>query len=73
MRWSNDRYVSRPHRVLNRSGRARYAMAFFADPNPDTLIACLPTCRDEDRPAKYEPISYAAHQHERFRSTAITA
>jgi isopenicillin N synthase-like dioxygenase len=72
MRWSNDRYVSRPHRVINRAERARYSLAFFADPNPDTVIACLPTCRDEDTPAKYAPISYAAYQLERHSETALT-
>jgi isopenicillin N synthase-like dioxygenase len=37
-RWSNDRFRSTPHRVINRSGRARYSTALFVDPNRDTLI-----------------------------------
>ena len=44
MRWTNDVYVSTPHRVVNRGGRERYSVAFFLDPNPDVEIACLPTC-----------------------------
>ena len=35
MRWTNDIYVSTPHRVFNRSGRERYSIAFFLDPNPE--------------------------------------
>lgn len=72
MRWSNDRYQSRPYRVVNRADRPGHAISFSADPNPDTLIACLPTCLEEDEPAKYPPISYAEYQRERFASKAVT-
>ena len=37
-RWSNDRFRSTPHRVVNRSGRTRLSTALFIDPNRDTLI-----------------------------------
>ncbi len=41
MRWSNDTYVSTPHRVLPPK-RPRRSIAFFLDPNPDSIIAALP-------------------------------
>lgn len=41
MRWSNDVYVSTPHRVLPPPA-ARLSVAFFLDPNPDAVIAALP-------------------------------
>ncbi|MGD1067153.1 MAG: 2-oxoglutarate and iron-dependent oxygenase domain-containing protein [Vulcanimicrobiaceae bacterium] len=69
MRWSNDVYVSTPHRVVNASGRERHSIAFFADPNPDARIACFPSCASETRPAKYPPIAYAAYQRERYDAT----
>ncbi len=69
MRWSNDTYVSTPHRVVNRAPRERYSIAFFADPNPDALIACLPTCADADNPPRYPPIAYADYQQERYDAT----
>ena len=50
-RWSNDRFRSNPHRVVNRSGVARYSMAMFIDPNFDTPI--IPIV-EGDKP-KYEP------------------
>ena len=56
MRWTNDIYVSTPHRVLSPAGRARYSVAFFLDPNPEADIACLPGCATPDRPARYAPI-----------------
>ncbi len=59
MRWSNDTYISTPHRVVNRSGRERYSVAFFGDPNGDATIECLPQCSSVERPPKYAPIDYA--------------
>ncbi|MEP9386054.1 2-oxoglutarate and iron-dependent oxygenase domain-containing protein [Mesorhizobium sp. KR9-304] len=56
MRWTNDIYVSTPHRVVSPSGRERYSIAFFLDPNPDADIACLPNCATAARPARYAPI-----------------
>jgi isopenicillin N synthase-like dioxygenase len=32
-RGTNDRFSSMPHRVINRSGRERYSIATFYDPN----------------------------------------
>ncbi len=57
-RWTNDRFLSTPHRAINSSGRARYAIPFFFDTHPDTMISCLPTCQSPDNPPKYPPITY---------------
>lgn len=37
-RWSNDRFASTLHRVINRSGRARYSIPLFFDPHTDTVV-----------------------------------
>src|ERR1051326_2838766 len=42
-RWSNDRFLSTPHGVLNDSGADRYSIAYFHSPNPDAVIQCLPS------------------------------
>jgi isopenicillin N synthase-like dioxygenase len=57
-RWTNGRFLSTPHRASNNSGRERYAMPFFYDPNTDVMIECLPTCRDPDSPPKHPPQTY---------------
>lgn len=57
-RWSNDRFLSTPHRVMNNSGGDRYSMALFFDPHLDRQLICLPTCQSADNPPKYGPITY---------------
>ncbi len=61
LRWTNGRFKSTPHRALPPVGRPRYAIPFFLGPHIDTVIACLPTCRTPDRPARYPPITYEAY------------
>ncbi len=57
MRWSNDRYLSNLHRVINKSGKERYSIVFFYGGNPDYVISCLPNCEDKEKGKKYEPIT----------------
>ena len=66
MRWTNDVYVSTPHRVVNASGRERYSIAFFLDPNPDAEVTCLPGCLGEGEQAKYPAISSADYLKSRL-------
>jgi isopenicillin N synthase-like dioxygenase len=56
MRWTNDVYVSTPHRVVNRSGRERYSIAFFFDPNPETEVATIASSVREGESARYPPV-----------------
>jgi isopenicillin N synthase-like dioxygenase len=69
MRWTNDVYVSTPHRVVNRAGRERYSVAFFLDPNPDAEVACLPTCQSADRPPRYPAIAAGDYLRQRLDAT----
>jgi isopenicillin N synthase-like dioxygenase len=64
-RWTNDRWVSTMHRVVNPPrdkaiGSRRQSLIFFHQPNYDAVIECLPTCLDNGR-AKYAPITSGEH------------
>ena len=69
MRWTNEVYISTPHRVVNPVGRERYSVAFFLDPNPDAVVACLPSCMSSENPAKYPVTAGAAYLKERLDAT----
>ena len=59
-RWSNDRYASTPHRVVNRSGRERFSIATFYDPDFKAVVdpRALGTAESE---ALFPPITAGAH------------
>jgi isopenicillin N synthase-like dioxygenase len=58
VRWTNNRFLSTKHCVINSSGKERFSIPMFFGPNPDTLIECVPTCVSADNPAQYEPATY---------------
>jgi isopenicillin N synthase-like dioxygenase len=57
-RWSNDRFLSTPHGVINESGTDRYSIAYFHSPNVNSTIECLPSCVSDDNPARYPKTVY---------------
>jgi isopenicillin N synthase-like dioxygenase len=68
-RWTNDRYRSTLHRVVNLSGKERYSIPFFFTGNPDQIVSCLPTCLAAGETAKYPPTLVSEHLTEMFRRT----
>ncbi|MEL6426870.1 MAG: 2-oxoglutarate and iron-dependent oxygenase domain-containing protein [Pseudomonadota bacterium] len=64
MRWTNDIYVSTPHRVLPPK-EERYSVAFFLDPNPDAVISALPGTGA----AKYPDVTGADYLTSRLNAT----
>jgi isopenicillin N synthase-like dioxygenase len=67
MRWTNDIYVSTPHRVL-RPASERYSLAFFADPNPDAVVEVIPSCLAPGEAPKYAPTTGAAYLRSRLNA-----
>lgn len=65
-RWTNERWVSTLHRVINPSAEQqalwgrRLAIAFFHNLNKDAMVEAIPSCVSADRPGLYDPI--VAHE-----------
>ena len=73
-RWTNDRWVSTMHRVVNPSpddgGMARrQSLAFFHQPNWDAEIVCLDECLAPGETPKYAPVLSGPYLMSKFQST----
>ena len=66
MRWSNDTYVSTPHRVRPPE-QERYSIAFFLEVNPDSIVDPRDVIPGEA--PKYEPITCAEYLTARLNAT----
>lgn len=64
-RWSNDRFVSTPHRVVNSSGHERFSLPVFFDPNPETVIDPADLLAPGEAP-HYPAVTAGAHVTARF-------
>jgi isopenicillin N synthase-like dioxygenase len=71
MRWTNDRWVSNSHRVVNPPAgsqqSARISIAFFHHPNYDALIECVAP----EGQAKYPPIRSGDYRDFKYQQTRI--
>lgn len=66
MRWSNDTYISTPHRV-GAPEAERYSVAFFLEPNPDTVVD--PRQLKKDEAPQYDPIRFGDYLTQRLDAT----
>ena len=69
MRWTNDVYVSTPHRVVSRGTGERYSIAFFLDANPLAKVEAIPSCVPAGESPKYAPILSHEYLRQRLEAT----
>ena len=73
-RWTNDRWVSTLHRVVDPAGPPgspaprRQSIAYFMNPNYDAEISTIPTCLDPGESPKYPPLLAGRYLIEQFNS-----
>ncbi len=70
MRWTNDRWLSNLHRVVNPplgDGRPRLSIAFFNHPNYDVWIQCLAP----PGKAKHEPVLSGDYRDLKYRKIGL--
>ena len=73
-RWTNDRWRSTVHRVLNsRPGLPRYSIAYFFDMDASAQIEPLPSCVSATHPARYGVLTAGEHLQEMYRKTTVGA
>ncbi|MGB0943012.1 MAG: isopenicillin N synthase family dioxygenase [Marinomonas sp.] len=64
--FTNDKYISTLHRVINTSGKERYSIPFFIDLDFDAEVSVVPSCQSEENPAKYQAYTCGQHKYKRF-------
>ena len=74
MTWTNDRWISNTHRVVNpprgvQNATRRLAIVFFVNPNHDALIECIPTCQGPDNPTRHVPVLAGEHRFRKLQQT----
>ena len=78
MTWTNDRWLSNMHRVVNPPADAagstrRQSMVYFANCNPDARIECLPGCHGPGNPVRHAPITAGEHRRAKLAKSAKLA
>ena len=75
MTWTNDRWLSNMHRVVNpppdaRGCTQRVSLVYFVNCNPDALIECIPSCASADNPPRHAPVSAGEHRMMKINKSA---
>ena len=73
-RWTNDRWRSTLHRVVNppadhAGSTRRQSIAFFHNANYHAVVECLPTCLAAGELPRHPPVEAGPHLMSKFHRT----
>jgi isopenicillin N synthase-like dioxygenase len=68
-RWTNDRYLSNVHCVVNHPDRERFSLVLFFDLDYYARIEVLDVCTADDDPARYGPVVAGEWLMDRFQAS----
>jgi isopenicillin N synthase-like dioxygenase len=68
-RWTNDKYRSTTHRVVNASRRERYSVPFFYEGRTEHEVVCLANCLAPGERPKYLQTTVEGHLQEMYQRT----
>jgi isopenicillin N synthase-like dioxygenase len=76
MAWTNDRWRSTLHRVVNPpydtdENIDRFSISYFAHTNFDAVIECIPTCVEPDATPRHEPFLAGEHRQAKLKKLAM--
>ena len=75
-RWTNNRWKSTLHRVVNppveqAAASRRLSMGYFLHPNYDARIDCLPGCSSPEHPPAYAPTTAGRHIRDKIEASYL--
>lgn len=68
-RWTNDRFISAVHRVVNHTPKDRYSIVQFFGIDYDAEFDAFPTCKSASNPARYKTITCGRNTEEYVAKT----
>jgi isopenicillin N synthase-like dioxygenase len=75
--WTNDRWRATLHRVINpqtpEQNIDRLSVAFFANPDPETVCECIPTCLDPGAEPVHAPFVAGEFRKRRMASQHVAS
>ena len=65
--WTNNKYISNMHRVINKPGSERYSIPFIYNGNPDFVVKCIEFCRGKAEDEKYAAVPVGDYVRQKYK------